>query len=675
MNICKQNFQVKAGDPRVMELIYKNSGFFNAYVCLPTAEILTFRDFNLFRPQWTDYHERPNPGAYMSRSAYVEDFYEKGNQIHLIQNMPDTRNVLMLGLVYDFMSFAAEHLNVDVVSRRTIMAGRVIMRNDIKLMDADPRYTELHVLTKIFHAIVDSIRPPYIVPLILPPPEVRTFSVMSATVPAPQRYEDLSGIDTDDDMDLDDALDIFGHPDDWEDTSEASLSPTQALQEKDRQRADITPVLLQKRDRHLRNEANFPDTPELFTPQPKRLKKVEIRAAKAGVAYDNQEYDADTFPVQPPRTPLPNDEPNQPRRSNTTTPTSAPTPSTPQSTPRRVCIGRYANGAPRWGYKTKPTKTLSAAPDPSQSSSSKTSGSSRSMLTTTTSYQHVDSGSAAQPNVTYVRELPPSQQSGSSRTFEILRDQTVPTRSHSASAASQSSNSGSAAREETYQYWDDTPAELGPPSASSVSAASAHGSSASAAPLRAPDSASAASGELHGPHPERASRPQQPPVVDLTSPAPIRRTLPKLRKNMKKLNLLHAVGPSHRILSIAKNDHKIIIDSGASTSGTGLRGKLKNLRPATCTVNAAFGETITPSEMGDLPPYMLPTIVIEGMKNTTLLSVSQACAENMCGIFTSKDCIFFDIKEVQPYIAQISKNCEMKLRGEVEDGLYIQKSI
>jgi hypothetical protein len=126
---------------------------------------------------------------------------------------------------------------------------------------------------------------------------------------------------------------------------------------------------------------------------------------------------------------------------------------------------------------------------------------------------------------------------------------------------------------------------------------------------------------------------------------------------------------------MAKNNHKIIIDSGASTSGTGLRNTLKNLRPATCTVNAAFGETITPSEMGDLPPYMLPTIVIDGMKNTTLLSVSQACAEDMCGIFTSKDCIFFDIKEVQPYIAQISKNCKMKLRGEVEDGLYVQKSI
>ena len=110
---------------------------------------------------------------------------------------------------------------------------------------------------------------------------------------------------------------------------------------------------------------------------------------------------------------------------------------------------------------------------------------------------------------------------------------------------------------------------------------------------------------------------------------------------------------------MASKENKVIIDSGASTSGTGLRNKLKNLRPASCTVNAAFGETITPSEMGDLPPYMLPTIVIEGMKDTTLLSVSQACAENMCGIFTSRDCRFYGLKEIQPHLAQISNTCEM----------------
>ena len=79
--------------------------------------------------------------------------------------------------------------------------------------------------------------------------------------------------------------------------------------------------------------------------------------------------------------------------------------------------------------------------------------------------------------------------------------------------------------------------------------------------------------------------------------------------------------------------------------------------------------------MGDLPPYMLPTIIIKEMKDATLLSVSQACAEDMCGIFTSRDCRFYSLKAVQPHLAPISKTCKMKLRGEVEDELYIQKSI
>ena len=107
---------------------------------------------------------------------------------------------------------------------------------------------------------------------------------------------------------------------------------------------------------------------------------------------------------------------------------------------------------------------------------------------------------------------------------------------------------------------------------------------------------------------------------------------------------------------MASKENEVIIDSGASTSGTGLRNKLKNLRPASCTANTAFGETITPSEMGDLPPYMLLTIVIEGMKDTTLLSVSQACAENMCGIFTSRDCRFYNLKQI---------NLTQDLRDEV----------
>ena len=147
------------------------------------------------------------------------------------------------------------------------------------------------------------------------------------------------------------------------------------------------------------------------------------------------------------------------------------------------------------------------------------------------------------------------------------------------------------------------------------------------------------------------------------------------RKRSGDFNLLHVSGPSQSLLSLDVHSNKVIIDSGASTSGTGLKSKLKNIRPSSCTVNAAFGDTYQPAEMGDLPPYMLPTIVIDGLKDSTLLSVSQACTKGMCGIFTSRDCRFYSIEEMQPHLSTISKTCTMKLRGEVEDGLYIQKSI
>ena len=96
----------------------------------------------------------------MSRANEIDEFYVIANRINIMRVSSDTRNVLMLGLVYDFMSYAAEHLNVDIINRKTIMAGRVIMRHEIKRLSEEPEYVELHMLTRIFHAIVDSVRPP-----------------------------------------------------------------------------------------------------------------------------------------------------------------------------------------------------------------------------------------------------------------------------------------------------------------------------------------------------------------------------------------------------------------------------------------------------------------------------------------------------------------------------------
>ena len=94
-----------------------------------------------------------------------------------------------------------------------------------------------------------------------------------------------------------------------------------------------------------------------------------------------------------------------------------------------------------------------------------------------------------------------------------------------------------------------------------------------------------------------------------------------------------------KFMSLKKASHKIIIDSGASACGTGLRDTLQDIRPTSCSVSAAFGESAQPTEMGLLPPFMLKTVVIEQMNDTTLLSVSQACAQGLVGLFTSKACV------------------------------------
>ena len=227
-NMCKENFRVKDADPRVMELLYENSEYFNARMDFPTAQELTYREFNLFRPTWSDYHPRGEPGHCMSRANEIDEFYVIANRINIMTVSSDTRNVLMLGLVYDFMSYAAEHLNVDTINRKTIMAGRVIMRHEIKRLSEEPEYVELHMLTLIFHAIVDSVRPPVIEREAPPPQEVRTFSVMSTSEGNQETcYGDLSGIDTEDDMEYEEAVDTFDEPNYWEDTSDKTSVPTQ----------------------------------------------------------------------------------------------------------------------------------------------------------------------------------------------------------------------------------------------------------------------------------------------------------------------------------------------------------------------------------------------------------------------------------------------------------------
>jgi hypothetical protein len=147
------------------------------------------------------------------------------------------------------------------------------------------------------------------------------------------------------------------------------------------------------------------------------------------------------------------------------------------------------------------------------------------------------------------------------------------------------------------------------------------------------------------------------------------------KRDHDSMNIFKFAGPPVKSVTFADDSiHKTIIDSGASTCGTGRRDQLKNLRPTTCTIVAAFGDTAQPTEMGDLPPFQLKTVVIDQMKDTTLLSVSQTCQKDMVGIFTAVDCRFYDIASILPYLVDISIHGKERIRGVVEDGLYVQES-
>ena len=471
-----------------------------------------------------------------------------------------------------------------------------------------------------------------------------------------------------------------------------------------------------KSERALRNLHNQPDTPELFTPQAKRPREHFAQSERArNMLIEQQEAD-ETSRTEPPV------QPQEEFFKRKLTPGGGRPPK------NQRYLAKQMNGPPVWKREIRFMHT-DAPPDTPQSYSgwetASNQGTPSSMTTrgSVTNSPYTVEGDAK-------RTDRPLSRSSSSRSKDSASAALSSERS--ASAAQSGSSSGSAAQPRDFKASPARPRMLSgsaaspsrgsgsaaSPSQSSASAASSgdrgiseaewrefiamkvrprileelsalpRGNRAVAAPIqyseeqersnRALVAAFMGSSYARGIFtPPRVTRPRSstPEVVDLVTPVP-RSSRKKLRKSSTEtLNLLHALGPTHKVMSLATNTDKVIIDSGASTSGTGLKSKLKNLRPAKCTVSAAFGETITPTEMGDLPPHMLPTVVIEGMKDTTLLSVSQACAEGMCGIFTSRDCRFYALSDAQPHLAKLSRSCQMKLRGEVEDGLYIQKSI
>lgn len=489
------------------------------------------------------------------------------------------------------------------------------------------------MLTRIFLAILGSIRPPPHVHTATESPPVRPYDRMIASqYQTESEYESLSAAESDTGISIDEAKRLLHEDETWSDTDADTPSPAARNRRiRATRRMKSTPTDIDKYTVRPYNIKTFPNTPVIVYPTPRKRKSAR--------------FEEDT-----------------------------PTPSPPKKLPIREVIEPPPYSPPygfnlmhpRYKHRTNPAvpedipvKGLSQNPS-SNSATVAPKKESVKKAVTTTLRPYIKSGSAPWKSFatrdSSTANAPAPTASASAPSRPSTTDWLAPP----PPTTSRSSGSNDPA-----------------PSRSSSSSASAAQRDDYVRPLDGLNIARAALYTAHAERPITKFRTKSKPfIIDLVSPIVKKKVLPKLRKSTPDtMNLLQVLGPSHRVLSMEAKGSKVIIDSGASTSGTGQRGKLKNIRPSTCTVNAAFGETISPTEMGDLPPYMLPTIIIKEMNDTTLLSVSQACAEDMCGIFTSRDCRFYSLKAVQPHLAQISRTCTMKLRGEVEDGLYIQKSI
>ena len=134
---------------------------------------------------------------------------------------------------------------------------------------------------------------------------------------------------------------------------------------------------------------------------------------------------------------------------------------------------------------------------------------------------------------------------------------------------------------------------------------------------------------LHPPMRELATRePYRLSTPSAKSPSresvsAIRRAKARALAEKKSLNLLTVTDKDSKFMSFKKTSHKTVIDSGASISGTGLPSSLRDLRPTSCSVSTAFGETAQPTEMGLLPPFMLKTIVIDHARHLVWIAESQ----------------------------------------------------
>jgi hypothetical protein len=123
-----------------------------------------------------------------------------------------------------------------------------------------------------------------------------------------------------------------------------------------------------------------------------------------------------------------------------------------------------------------------------------------------------------------------------------------------------------------------------------------------------------------------------------------------------------------------------VFDSGCSISGTSVLANLSNVTDCgPMSVQGAFGPAAQPTKRGLLTPLGLDAILLPGMDNQTLVSLSQFCdggtsGQRNIGVFTNEGCRMFTLTSALPALQLLGESGHEVARGIVQDGIYVQES-
>jgi hypothetical protein len=244
-----------------MILLFQNAEFFCGEAVLPeNLNTATHEDFDLFDP----HHPLGMRGSYKSINCPLTHY----EYITLIMRVADTytRDILMLGLVYDFIAYASERLRRRVQSRKIIRADRVVLRKQILTLANSKLFRGYHTMTQIFLAISAVIRPPTKFPLTPPTKPSRGMKRVEQThADEISDNPELSDIETDLSMDDEWASEIMYRVDE-DNTKPHEATPNTQYAHKTAVKQEVVRIPKGKEYRDNRNKLNFPRTPIQNTP-------------------------------------------------------------------------------------------------------------------------------------------------------------------------------------------------------------------------------------------------------------------------------------------------------------------------------------------------------------------------------------------------------------------------